>query len=164
DPLTGILNRAGWVNQLAHIDEQASASDEDAAIVMLDLDFLKVVNDSHGHAAGDELLRLTAQTISSVLRNGDSVGRLGGDEFGVVVQHATPIAAEKLLERLQQALAAVDIKISIGMALKSETGSLKNAMHQADQRMYTEKRKKSLPVRTRATDNAPMMMASSNAA
>lgn len=164
DPLTGIFNRAGWINRLSHIDDQASASDEDAAIVMLDLDFLKVVNDSQGHAAGDDLLRLTAQTISSVLRNSDSVGRLGGDEFGVVIQHATPMAAERLLDRLKEALAVVDIQISIGMALRSESGSLKNAMHLADQRMYIEKRKKSLPVRTRATDSDSALVANGNAA
>src|SRR3546814_17512564 len=99
DPLTGVFNRAGWINRLAHIDAMASSSDDDAAIVMLDLDFLKTVNDTRGHAAGDDLLRLTAQTISSVLRSTDSVGRLGGDEFGVVVQNATPIVAASLTRR-----------------------------------------------------------------
>ncbi len=149
DPLTGVFNRAGWINRLAHIDALASSTDDDAAIVMLDLDFLKVVNDTRGHAAGDDLLRLTAQTISSVLRSTDSVGRLGGDEFGVVVQHATPAVAESLMGRLSQALAQRDIKISIGMALKSEAGTLKKTMHLADERMYAEKRKKPVPARNR---------------
>lgn len=149
DPLTGVFNRAGWINRLAHIDAHASRSNGDAAIVVLDLDFLKVVNDTKGHAAGDDLLRLTAQTISSVLRSTDSVGRLGGDEFGVVVQNATPVVAASLLNRLKQALAHVDIKISIGMALKSEAGTLKKTMLLADERMYEEKRKKPVPERNR---------------
>lgn len=149
DPLTGVFNRAGWINSLAHIDALASSTDEDAAIVMLDLDFLKVVNDTRGHAAGDDLLRLTAQTISSVLRSTDSVGRLGGDEFGVVVRHATQAVAESLMSRLSQALARRGVKISIGMALKSETGTLKKTMHLADERMYAEKRQKPLPPRNR---------------
>lgn len=149
DPLTGVFNRAGWINRLAHIDALASSTDEDAAIVMLDLDFLKVVNDTRGHAAGDDLLRLTAQTISSVLRSTDSVGRLGGDEFGVVVQQATPAVAESLMSRLSQALNQKDIRISIGMALKSEAGTLKKTMHLADERMYAEKRKKPVPARSR---------------
>lgn len=150
DPLTGVFNRAGWVNRLAHIDALTSRSNDDAAIVVLDLDFLKVVNDTQGHAAGDDLLRLTAQTISSVLRSTDSVGRLGGDEFGVVVQNATPVVAASLLNRLKQALSRVDIKISIGMALKSEAGTLKKTMHLADERMYEEKRKKPVPARHRS--------------
>src|SRR3546814_20118334 len=69
DPLTGVFNRAGWINRLAHIDAMASSSDDDAAIVMLDLDFLKTVHDTRGHAAGDDLLRRPAQTISSALRS-----------------------------------------------------------------------------------------------
>lgn len=149
DPLTGVLNRAGWVDRLAQIDAQTLSTKDDAAIVVLDLDFLKVVNDTRGHAAGDELLRRTAQTISSVLRSTDAVGRLGGDEFGVVIQHATPALAAALLGRLKQALAQVDIKISVGMALRSEAGSLKKTVHLADERMYQEKRRKPTPARNR---------------
>ncbi|MBF6616472.1 MAG: GGDEF domain-containing protein [Candidimonas sp.] len=149
DPLTGVLNRAGWVDRLSQIATQSQRTDDDAAIVVLDLDFLKVVNDTRGHAAGDDLLRRTAQTISSVLRATDAVGRLGGDEFGVVVQHATPDMAAALLGRLKQALAQVDIKISIGMALMSEAGSLKKTVHLADERMYQEKRRKPTPARNR---------------
>lgn len=147
DPLTGVLNRAGWIHRLANIDAEASNDDADAAIVMLDLDFLKMVNDTRGHSAGDDLLRATAQTISSVLRSSDSVGRLGGDEFGVVVQHATREVAESLVQRLSAALQRVDIKISIGMALKSETGTLKRTMQLADERMYGQKRNKPVPSR-----------------
>jgi diguanylate cyclase (GGDEF)-like protein len=147
DPLTGVLNRAGWIHRLSNIDAEAANDRSDAAIVMLDLDFLKMVNDTRGHSAGDELLRSTAQTISSVLRSGDSVGRLGGDEFGVVVQNATRKAAEGLVQRLEDALRRVDIKISIGMALKSEAGTLKKTMHLADERMYSQKRNKPIPPR-----------------
>jgi diguanylate cyclase (GGDEF)-like protein len=148
DPLTSTLNRAGWINRLAHID--ATLSGGDAAIVMLDLDFLKQVNDTQGHSAGDDLLRLTAQTISSVLRSSDAVGRLGGDEFGVVVQNATPETAHALSMRLQRALDDVDVKISMGMALKSEAGTLKKTLQLADERMYEHKRTKPAPRRFQA--------------
>jgi diguanylate cyclase (GGDEF)-like protein len=147
DPLTGVLNRAGWIHRLAHIDAETANDGTDAAIIMMDLDFLKMVNDTRGHSAGDELLRATAQTISSVLRSTDSVGRLGGDEFGVVVEHATRRGAEGLVQRLEKALRRVDIKISIGMALKSEAGTLKKTMHLADERMYCQKRNKPIPPR-----------------
>ncbi len=145
DPLTGVFNRAGWINRLAYIDAVLARTQEDAAIIMLDLDFLKAVNDTCGHSAGDDLLRLAAQTISSTLRSSDSVGRLGGDEFGVVVQNATPVGAAVLLSRLRQALSRVGVSISLGLALKSESGSLKQAMQLADERMYVEKRKKPIP-------------------
>ncbi len=144
DPLTGVLNRAGWIDRLGQIDQVTAGSDEDAAVVMLDLDFLKVVNDTDGHAAGDNMLCLTARTISTVLRNSDSVGRLGGDEFGIVIQRASLAVAQSLLGRLKQALAQGGVKISMGMAMKSESGSLKQAMHLADHRMYMEKRKNRL--------------------
>ncbi len=147
DPLTGTLNRAGWINRLAHIDAMSGDDGNDAAIVMLDLDFLKTVNDTQGHSAGDDLIRLTAQTISAVLRSNDSVGRLGGDEFGVVAQDATRAGAAALVGRLKYALEAVDIKISMGMALKSEAGTLKKTMQLADERMYEEKRTKPMPRR-----------------
>lgn len=147
DSLTGTLNRAGWINRLAHIDALSSDDDNDAAIVMLDLDFLKMVNDTQGHSAGDDLIRLTAQTISAVLRSNDAVGRLGGDEFGVVAQYATPVIATALVARLKHALDAVGIKISMGMALRSEAGTLKKTMHLADERMYEDKRTKPLPHR-----------------
>ncbi len=148
DPLTGTLNRAGWINRLAHIDAMSGDDGYDAAIVMLDLDFLKIVNDTYGHSAGDDLIRLTAQTISMVLRSNDAVGRLGGDEFGVVAQYATPAGAAALVGRLKNALDAAGVKISLGMALKSETGTLKKTMQLADERMYEEKRTKPIPGRT----------------
>jgi diguanylate cyclase (GGDEF)-like protein len=147
DPLTGTLNRAGWINRLAHFDAMLGEDSNDAAIVMLDLDYLKIVNDTQGHSAGDDLIRLTAQTISAVLRSTDAVGRLGGDEFGVVAQYATPVIATALVARLRDALDAVGIKISMGMALKSEGGTLKKTMHLADERMYEEKRTKPIPSR-----------------
>ncbi len=147
DPLTGTLNRAGWINRLAHIDAMSGDDGNDAAIFMLDLDYLKTVNDTQGHSAGDDLIRLTAQTISAVLRNNDAVGRLGGDEFGVVAQYATPVGAAALMNRLKESFARAGINISMGMALRSEAGSLKKTMHLADERMYEEKRTKAAPRR-----------------
>ncbi len=147
DPLTGTLNRAGWINRLAHIDAMTGNDGSDAAIFMLDLDYLKTVNDTRGHSAGDDLIRLTAQTISAVLRTNDAVGRLGGDEFGVVAQYATPSGAAALMKRLKESFEKVGINISMGMALRSEAGSLTKTMHMADERMYEEKRTKTAPRR-----------------
>jgi len=141
DPLTGVLNRAGWGRRMAQI-EAGVISHPGVAIVMLDLDDLKVVNDSQGHAAGDALLRLAAQTIASVLRGTDAVGRLGGDEFGVVIQNVSLDVAASFVSRLQQALDQVDVQISMGLAHSAEAGNLRRVTELADERMYENKRSK----------------------
>ncbi|MFA5521101.1 MAG: GGDEF domain-containing protein [Castellaniella sp.] len=147
EPLTGVLNRAGWMNRLDHLEGLLARSGEDVAIIVLDLDMLKLVNDTHGHCAGDELLQLTAHTIRSTLRLGDIVGRLGGDEFGVAVQCAAPALAPLLVTRLQNALSEVGVEVSIGLSLRSEAGSLEQAVTLADKRMYEHKRAKPAPRR-----------------
>lgn len=143
DPLTAVLNRAGWNHRLKQVHSLSQTTGTDVAIIMLDLDFLKEVNDSQGHSAGDDLLRLTAQTISSVLRGGDWVARLGGDEFGVVVKNATSCSADQLLGRLTDAFGKIKVRISMGAALSSEVGGkLQKAVELADARMYQDKRAK----------------------
>lgn len=144
EPLTGVLNRAGWVNRVEHLEALVARTDDDVAIVMLDLDLLKRVNDMQGHSAGDELLQLTAKTIRSVLRGSDVIGRLGGDEFGVAVKGVTRPLAQALVERLRGALDHVGVEVSLGMALKSEAGSLDDTLALADMRMYEDKRSKPL--------------------
>lgn len=145
EPLTGVLNRAGWVNRVQHLEAIVARTQEDVAIIMLDLDLLKLVNDRQGHSAGDELLQLTAQTIESVLRTSDVVGRLGGDEFGVAIRGVSVDLANILVGRLRAALSHVGVNVSMGLALKSEAGSLDDTLACADQRMYEEKRAKPMP-------------------
>lgn len=142
DSLTQVLNRTGWGEQLC----QTINCDDDAAIAFVDLDFLKYVNDTQGHLAGDKLLQLTAQSILSVLRSGDCVARLGGDEFAIMLSDVSATDAMELKVRLEHALSALCIQASIGVALKSEAGTLQNAIHLADRRMYQAKRaKRGLP-------------------
>lgn len=145
DPLTQVLNRAGWTRRLRNL----AATGVEVAIGLLDLDYLKFINDTRGHQAGDALLQSTGRAIKSVLRANDSVARLGGDEFAVLLFDVTPDVMHELRERLRKALADTDIAASIGMALRSESGSLANAMQLADTRMYQEKRGKQ---RTRMTN------------
>ena len=112
DPLTGLLNRAGFANRFAGI---AETSDGPGALLIIDLDGFKAVNDAHGHAAGDELLELIAQRLVDSVRVTDLVGRLGGDEFAIhqpdVVDAAHVVA---LGERVRVALAA-PFRISAGV-------------------------------------------------
>lgn len=147
EPLTGILNRAGWINRVQHLEAIVDRTEEDVAVIMLDLDLLKLVNDMDGHSAGDELLQLTAQTVQSVVRRSDVVGRLGGDEFGVAVRGVDPVLAQSLVDRLRSALDSMGVDVSIGMALTSEAGTMDDTFILADRRMYDEKRTKPAPER-----------------
>jgi diguanylate cyclase (GGDEF)-like protein len=141
DPLTQVLNRAGWNRRLRNV----AATNVEVAVGLLDLDYLKFINDTRGHLAGDTLLKTTARAIKSVLRANDSVARLGGDEFAVLLFDVTPDAMQELRDRLRRVLAESDVAASIGMALRSESGSLANAMQLADTRMYQDKRGKQRP-------------------
>lgn len=141
DALTQICNRSGWDEQF----RDALCEEADVAVGFLDLDLLKFVNDVRGHMVGDELLRLTARTIQATLRNGDCVARIGGDEFAIMLHNVTKADANDLKARLELALMSVNVSASIGVALKSEAGSLQKAMQLADTRMYKQKRAKKLP-------------------
>ncbi|NYT65353.1 GGDEF domain-containing protein [Alcaligenaceae bacterium] len=143
DTLTLVMNRAGWNHALLQLDTEKPSTAAGAAIIMLDLDLLKEVNDSQGHSAGDDLLCLTARTITSVLRSEDLVARLGGDEFGILVKNATPNSANLLMRRLKDAFDAAKIGISMGSAMQSEVdNSLQATVEMADKRMYADKRAK----------------------
>lgn len=143
DPLTKVMNRAGWNHYLQQLETIPATTVTGAAVIMLDLDLLKEVNDSQGHSAGDDLLCLTANTIASVLRSEDIVARLGGDEFGVIVRNATPESASLLMERLKAAFDTTKIGISMGAAMQSEaSNSLQVTVQMADKRMYADKNTK----------------------
>lgn len=135
DSLTGILNRAGW----DHVLSDARSAAGEIAIGFLDLDQLKLINDTQGHQAGDQTLKLTAQLVKKSLRAHDCVARLGGDEFAVLLPDASLSDAHELSERLQQALSEKGISASIGVATKSEAGALQKALELADARMYENK-------------------------
>jgi diguanylate cyclase (GGDEF)-like protein len=106
DPLTGCLNRRGFEERLsAELDEGLRAG-RPLAVVMFDLDGFKEINDTQGHAAGDELLCWTVQTIQETIRPMDSVGRLGGDEFVVLLPTSGYAGALSVAERIREALSA----------------------------------------------------------
>ncbi|GAA2365480.1 GGDEF domain-containing protein [Dactylosporangium salmoneum] len=152
DPLTGLGNRALIGDRLAQALARARRTGRRVGVLLLDLNGFKLVNDTLGHEAGDELLRAVAARLTHCLRLEDTVGRLGGDEFVIVAEDLPDLsAAVRIAERV---VAAVDAPImvegrrlpvtaSVGLALGNEASTADALLRHADAAMYTAKRRKS---------------------
>jgi diguanylate cyclase (GGDEF)-like protein len=145
DPLTGLVNRALFHDRLAQAMFAAHRANESLAVLSIDLDGLKTINDTLGHAVGDGLLRSLARRIGVCLRPTDTAARLGGDEFAVLLQHLRDDedagnAAFKLLAELSEPihfrsqLAAIECSIGVAM-LTADTRDPEELMRQADTAM-----------------------------
>lgn len=121
DHLTGLLNRRRFAEELDRVLRQAARYDHRGALLVLDVDNLKLVNDLHGHAAGDAALQVVAKQIRDRVRGSDVVARLGGDEFGVALGEAGEREALMVAEdiRTRLAMAGIDppVQVSCGIAL-----------------------------------------------
>jgi diguanylate cyclase (GGDEF)-like protein len=139
DPLTGCLNRRGFEERaVAELGTAARRAGE-AAVLVLDIDHFKEVNDRHGHAAGDELLRWTVQTLRATVRTTDAVGRLGGDEFAVLFADTDSVGALDGAARIADALSE-RVPCSVGMATFPMDGTeLEELMRHADVRLYASR-------------------------
>ncbi len=147
DPLTGVLNRRGFERDATKCLAESS-DDATGALLYLDLNEFKQINDSHGHEIGDQMLTIAAQRLKSSMRSCDIIGRPGGDEFVVLVPDVSEEVAEKLAKRLadtleQPYLIGPDTLIcssSIGLALyPKHAQTLTGLMRAADQAMYRAK-------------------------
>lgn len=143
DALTGLGNRRAWDETLAHEEERCRRYGHRAAVFVLDLDELKRINDSQGHAAGDALLVEAAKALREAARHADVVARLGGDEFGILAVECDQRGADALLERMAQSLDAHGVCASTGMAVRDPGQGLARAWELADQRMYEVKKSRS---------------------
>jgi len=142
DQMTGLLNRDAFLARLA--DAQVGTG----AFLMIDVDHFKDVNDSHGHAAGDEALILIAATLMNVTRDTDIVARLGGEEFCVFAPNASLHQGEMLAERVRQQVQDLQfaprgvtrrLTVSIGVSTKAACSDTEAAIRAADSALYRAK-------------------------
>lgn len=136
DALTQLLNRRAWDQLLLKEEERCRRYGSPAAVMIIDLDKLKAVNDTLGHAAGDGLIRRVAETLRKAAREVDIVARLGGDEFGIISVECNQAGAEALLARIREALAEQQIEASLGIDVRVPESGLMGAWEVADQLMY----------------------------
>jgi diguanylate cyclase (GGDEF)-like protein/PAS domain S-box-containing protein len=147
DPLTGLANRALFFDRVTHALERRERVREGLAVLFLDLDNFKTVNDSLGHAAGDRLLVAAAVRLGVCVRASDTVARLGGDEFAVLIEDATGDLASVAAERITAALRApfelegkeVFVTASLGIAFAEPGSTASELLRNADMAMYTAK-------------------------
>jgi diguanylate cyclase (GGDEF)-like protein/PAS domain S-box-containing protein len=153
DPLTGLANRRHFMALLdaavARVREDAREDDRSGfALAMIDIDFFKAINDSHGHAGGDAVLQAAAAAMQRVLRGIDAIGRIGGEEFAVLLPGADADTAAAICERLRTVLAAepipvpggaaASVTVSIGMAQWRDE-SADGLLARADMALYRAK-------------------------
>lgn len=118
DSLTDVLARGAFFNKGQRLLERLQHECRPAAVLMLDLDHFKRVNDNHGHAAGDALLRAFAKTVGRVLRPQDLLGRIGGEEFAVLLPNVRPAAAEQIATRICAAVRSQRLALRNGPELR----------------------------------------------
>jgi diguanylate cyclase (GGDEF)-like protein/PAS domain S-box-containing protein len=146
DALTGLYNRGFFVEEM---DRLGRGRGFPVSIIMIDVDHLKDINDGHGHAAGDALLKRVAQVLTAAFRAEDVIARIGGDEFAVLLPATDSSAAGASLGRLrrliQEANAAhnrTPIRLSLGVSTAGKPAPLSEVLKAADADMYHEKREK----------------------
>lgn len=147
DPLTGIQNAQGFREVATHELRRAARYRRDVGIVFLDLDDFKRVNDTWGHATGDEVLRVVATLLAGNLRQSDTVARMGGDEFAILLPETDESAARAIVEKLQRRLlerftaSEWPVSVSVGAVVAHAPNlSVDQLLQAADGLMYGVKR------------------------
>lgn len=149
DDLTGLVNRSEFERRLTNLVNEARSKDEQHALCFLDLDQFKVINDTCGHIAGDELLRQLGRQLSKLTRKHDTLARLGGDEFGILMEHCDVQQAHRVADEIRKVVESFQfvwesqiftIGVSIGMTrIDQQTDSATEVLKQADSACFAAK-------------------------
>lgn len=149
DSLTGLVNRREFENRIESALESALHDQQEHAICYLDLDQFKVINDTCGHVAGDELLRQIANLLRSKVRSNDTIARLGGDEFGLLMEGCPLTQSQRVAETLREAIEEFQfvwddkrfrVGVSIGVVpINENSSSIMEVLQQADTACYAAK-------------------------
>ena len=148
DPLIGLPNRRGFMRKLEALISRVKRYGDQGAMLFVDIDGLKGINDSRGHKAGDEALIRVSEMLVSGVRAGDCVARLGGDEFGILLEHADEAIAGETAARLVERIAGsgfshggapLPLSVAIGVGLIQAEDDAEAVMARADQAMYLKK-------------------------
>lgn len=146
DVLTGLRNRRALENDILSLIELSNRYSENTSIIMFDLDHFKNVNDSYGHDAGDEVLKVLSRLTEEVVRGSDLIYRIGGEEFIIVLPKTNIHGATILAEKLRQKIESVDfpfvgkLTISLGVVEHMKTESLRQILIRADKALYEAKK------------------------
>ncbi len=163
DPLTGICNRRSFLAEASLSIKRAQRKGEPVSLLMFDIDHFKSINDNHGHGVGDEALRQFSQTIRKTVRETDVFGRLGGEEFALLITETRPDSlhtAERLRNsisgiRLDAAGETVQFTSSIGIAYRDSDVTVEQLLRRADQALYCAKKRGRNIVVEYAADASP---------
>ena len=136
DPLTDLGNRRAFEETLSTF---VGGRADRGALMIVDVDALGAVNEAHGHAAGDELLRAVARAVRDAVREGDTVGRIGGDEFAVLLPGATVPVARAIGERIRATLADAEPAVTVSVGVTALAGDARGSLLAADTAIYEAK-------------------------
>jgi diguanylate cyclase (GGDEF)-like protein len=149
DPLTGTGNRIAMDQTLQREIEMSRRHQQPLSLLMLDIDHFKHINDTHGHSAGDDVLKAVATSIKEQLRNVDMVFRFGGEEFLILLSNTSREAAAMVGERLRFAVQAhdytadgnmIELTVSLGCSTLLPGESVESLLRRADSALYVAKR------------------------
>jgi diguanylate cyclase (GGDEF)-like protein len=142
DPLTGVANRRAFDRAIAEAWKRAVRHDQPLAVIMLDLDHFKLINDSQGHTAGDEYLRNVAHALEGAVRDSgdDVVARWGGEEFAVLLGAADRGAALAVAQRMRASIETLGVTASFGVAIRGDDAEPAALIDRADRALYAAKR------------------------
>jgi diguanylate cyclase (GGDEF)-like protein len=146
DGLTGMFNRRAFVERGEQAIRLCARDEKPVSTLLIDVDFFKRINDTHGHGAGDLVLKQIGNLLDAQFRKSDVCGRLGGEEFAVLLANTDAVAATALADKFRQTVAkssipwqadTLNVTVSIGIA--SESYDLESLLHRADMAMYQAK-------------------------